>query len=96
MQCQPKPKYTWKKDGISITEDRRISVSKEGTLYIADLKGTDFGTYSCEAENTVMSQAGKPNAKQIVKRVLLTLGGKKPSFIFLDFILQCDTRIYDN
>ena len=71
----PKPIYTWKKDGVTLVEDGRISVSKQHTLYIADLKSSDGGTYTCVVENPIMKSAAKVNAVQTAKRVRLTVTG---------------------
>ena len=72
----PKPIYVWKKNNVALVEDGRISVSRDHALYIADLQYADGGTYTCEVENTVMAQLGKPTAKQIVGRYVLSISGE--------------------
>ena len=72
----PKSTYRWKKNGVNLVEDSRISFSKDNGLYIADLNSADAGRYTCEVENPVMKAAGKSNAKQTVKIVILTVSGK--------------------
>ena len=71
----PKPSYTWKKDGVQLVEDGRISISTDHALYIADLRATDAGLYICEVENPVMKNAGKAGAKQIAEKVQLSISG---------------------
>ena len=71
----PKPIYTWKKNGVKIVEDARVGISKKHALYIADLRSSDAGTYTCEVENPIMKNAGRANAMQISKRIQLTVSG---------------------
>lgn len=71
----PKPTYLWKKNGVQLVEDGRISISRDHALYIADLRPDDAGTYTCDVENPVMKSSGKPNAKQTVEKRLLTVSG---------------------
>lgn len=71
----PKPVYTWKKNGVKLVEDGRIGISVDHALYIADLKTSDAGRYTCEVENPVMKTAGKINAKQTIGQFQLTVSG---------------------
>eukprot|EP00794_Sanderia_malayensis_P008937 gene8937-9890_t len=81
ISCNPKAKYTWLKNGVKLSEDSRISVStKDHSLYIADLRGSDAGAYLCQAENLVMSQAGQLNNKQDIKKVTLSIGAALPRY----------------
>ncbi|XP_065066493.1 protein sidekick-2-like isoform X2 [Rhopilema esculentum] len=76
----PKSVYRWKKNGVNLVEDSRISFSKDNGLYIADLNSADAGRYTCEVENPVMKAAGKSNAQQTVKIVILTVSASEPRY----------------
>ena len=76
----PKPTYTWKKNGVTVVEDGRIGISKLHALYIADLRSSDAGTYTCEVENPIMKNAGRANAMQVAKRIQLTVSGLSQLF----------------
>lgn len=82
----PKPIYVWKKNGVVLVEDGRISVSRDHALYIADLQYADGGTYTCEVENPVMAKRGKLAAKQIAGRYVLTISGECLMFLYNSFI----------
>ena len=93
VTCNPKPAYTWKKDGVKLVENGRISISRDDsksvgekfhTLYIADLAFADQGRYECEVQNPVLAQQGKPNAKQIIKTIQLSIGG---TYLCLQWLL---------
>ena len=84
----PKPKYMWKKNGVKIVEDERIGISKEHALYIANLKTSDAGRYTCEIENPIMKAAGKAAAIQNVKIIELRVSGLFYLYFVQLFILN--------
>ena len=89
----PKPIYVWKKNGVALVEDGRISVSRDHVLYIADLQYADGGKYTCEVENPVMAQLGKPTAKQTVGKYILSIFGECPMFFHTTSLLKVDNFI---
>ena len=70
----PVPSYYWKKDGDVLREDKRISISKGGQLYIADVKTSDVATYTSEISNTVTggSYSRNPISVSVRSKYLLT------------------------
>jgi hypothetical protein len=46
----PKPTFIWRFNGRILQESKRISISEDGNLYIAQLSLNDAGKYSFEMQ----------------------------------------------
>ena len=49
----PKPRFTWRKGSITMSETQRISFSAAGNLYIGNVDINDAAHYTSAVENTV-------------------------------------------
>lgn len=49
----PEPAFTWKKDGSVMSESQRISFSKAGNLYIANVDIADVANYVSTVSNSI-------------------------------------------
>ena len=69
----PDPVYSWRKQGGSVLkEDRRISISKGGHLYIANVQTSDVATYTSSVSNTVTGGSYNRNPISLSVRSKLT------------------------
>ncbi|XP_055334826.1 protein sax-3-like [Paramacrobiotus metropolitanus] len=78
LECQPprgipKPKITWKRDGVELKLTGRFVLMDDGNLLITGTKLSDTGSYTCLAENVAGSRESPPSALVVFSRPVITL-----------------------
>ena len=63
----PEPRIKWKKDGEILHPNRRIQISKEGTLSIENSRQDDSGTYVCVAHNVAGEKDSNPARLSVLR-----------------------------
>lgn len=86
----PKPMVSWKRDSDKLTSDNKINIINEGNrhiLKILETKKSDFGNYSCVAENDLghlekhVLLSGKPAPAEFIN-VIVSPDGEEANVIF--------------